>query len=86
MWSRPTAPRVKIYCDGLGALRITALLLDSATGRYVWADRSEGDYGDLFVFQERTAERIAQSVEQVFVRQKSTVPATRSLRYSMPGS
>jgi tetratricopeptide (TPR) repeat protein len=56
--------RGKIYGDGLGALRITALLLDSATGRYVWADRSEGDHRDLFVFQERTAERIAQSVEQ----------------------
>src|SRR4029077_6552 len=51
--------RGKIYGDGLGALRITALLLDSATGRYVWADRCEGDDGDLFAFQERTAERIA---------------------------
>ena len=51
----------KIRDLGGGLLRTTALLLDIATGRYVWADHCDSDISSL---HERIAARIAGAVEQ----------------------
>jgi hypothetical protein len=56
--------RGKIRRDAKGWLRITALLLDTTTGRYVWADHFDGSDGDFFSFQERVITRIVRAVEQ----------------------
>ena len=50
----------KIRDLGGGLLRATSLLLDIATGRYVWADHCDSDISSL---HERIAVRIAYAVE-----------------------
>lgn len=50
--------------DNMGSMRITALLLDVVTGRYVWADHYDGDDGDLSWFQDRVTARMSRAVER----------------------
>ena len=56
--------RGKIRGDGMGSTRITALLLDVVTGRYVWADHYDGDDRDLSWCQDRVTTRMARAVER----------------------
>jgi adenylate cyclase len=44
-------------------LRISVILIDAATGRYLWADRWDGDGKDLFGFEERVALRVATAIQ-----------------------
>jgi AraC-like DNA-binding protein len=55
--------RGKIRNDSTGFIRITALLLDVATGRYVWADHYDGDDNDLSGLQDRITTRIARAAD-----------------------
>ena len=55
--------RGKIRADGTGGLRAAAFLVDTATGRYLWADRWDGNCDDLFEFEERIAARVASAVQ-----------------------
>jgi adenylate cyclase len=41
-----------------GRVRINAQLLDANTGLYLWADRFEGDAGDLFQLQDQVARNV----------------------------
>jgi len=56
--------RGKIRGDNVGSMRITALLLDVVTGRYVWADHYNGDDSDLSWFHDRLPTRMALAVER----------------------
>lgn len=40
-------------------LRITAQLIDGATGASLWSDRLDGDLSDVFAFQDQITERVA---------------------------
>lgn len=44
-------------------LRIVGQLVDTGTGRHVWADRFEGSATDLFALQDAVAEAVAGAVE-----------------------
>jgi TolB-like protein len=50
--------------NGAGTLRITTLLLEAATGRYVWADHYDQGAEDRFSYLDRVITRIARGVEQ----------------------
>ncbi len=54
----------KIRGDGRGSLRMTALLLDTAAGRYVWADHDDSDHMDLFSYLDRAMARIVRGVHE----------------------
>lgn len=43
-------------------LRINVNLIDTASGRHIWADRFDGTIDDVFVFQERIATRITDAL------------------------
>lgn len=45
-------------------VRITAQLIETATGAHIWADRYEGDLRDIFALQDALTERIASAIEQ----------------------
>src|SRR6266851_7888371 len=51
--------------DGLGdnRVRITAQLIDAASGHHLWAERYERDMADVFAVQEEIAERVVVSIE-----------------------
>src|SRR5580765_2616250 len=44
-------------------LRVTAQLIDGATGCYIWSESVDATLGDLFPAQERVAEAIAKRIE-----------------------
>jgi TolB-like protein len=44
-------------------LRIAAQLIDAASGAHLWADRFDGEWHDIFAFQERVAASIAAAIE-----------------------
>jgi TolB-like protein len=46
-----------------GRVRIAGRLVEAETGRHVWADRFEGDLGEVLALQDRVAEAVAGAVE-----------------------
>jgi len=68
--------RGSIRDDGGKRLRIVVMLADAASGRYLWADRWEGEAGDAFAFTESVAVRVAVAVGRS-VRQAEIDRASR---------
>jgi AraC-like DNA-binding protein/tetratricopeptide (TPR) repeat protein len=52
----------RVRDDNAGRLRVTAMLSDRATGRYLWADRWDGEVDNVFAFEERVASGAAAAV------------------------
>ena len=48
---------------GGNRVRITAQLIDAASGHHLWAERYERDMSDVFAVQEEIAERVVVSIE-----------------------
>ena len=44
-------------------VRIVGQLIDAATGHHIWADRFEGDIGDIFDLQDKVTESVVGAVE-----------------------
>ena len=44
-------------------VRIVAQLIETETGAHIWADRYEGDLGDIFALQDEITEQIVSAVE-----------------------
>lgn len=68
--------RGKVRDDGAGRLRVTAFLIDAPAGRYLWADRWDGDSNDLLRLEETVAARIATAI-QPLVREAEIDRASR---------
>jgi adenylate cyclase len=45
-----------------GKVRIVGQLIDAATGMHLWADRFEGDLGDIFALQDRMTESVVTAI------------------------
>jgi adenylate cyclase len=45
-----------------GKVRIVGQLIDTATGMHLWADRFEGDLGDIFALQDRMTESVVTAI------------------------
>ena len=56
-------------------LRITAQLIEAESGAHLWADRFDGDIGDVFAFQDQVAERVVGVIEPSV--QKSEIERAR---------
>ncbi len=48
---------------GANRVRITAQLIETATGHHLWAERFDRDIADIFAVQEEIAERVVVSIE-----------------------
>src|SRR5258706_14897683 len=46
-----------------GKARIIGQLIDATTGTHLWADRFEGDLGDVFTLQDRMNESVVSAIE-----------------------
>lgn len=44
-------------------LRISGQLIDAASGAHLWADRFEGDMGEVFALQDRVSESVVAAIE-----------------------
>ncbi|MBB4370312.1 TolB-like protein [Bradyrhizobium sp. cir1] len=68
--------------SALGRMRITGKLIDAATGAHLWADRFEGDVGNVFDLQDQVTESvvgaIAPTVEKAEIQRAKCKP-TESL-------
>ena len=49
------------------ALHLTAALVDGQTGENLWADKYEGDSGDIFRFQREVLERLVTTLMPISV-------------------
>jgi TolB-like protein len=47
----------------VGKVRIIGQLIDAGTGVHLWADRFEGDLGDVFTLQDRMTESVVSAIE-----------------------
>jgi adenylate cyclase len=60
-------------------VRISAQLIDAATGRHLWAERFDRDMADVFALQEEIAERVVVAIEPELHRaEKQRALRTRS--------
>jgi TolB-like protein/Flp pilus assembly protein TadD len=48
---------------GGNRVRITAQLIDAATGNHIWADRYDGDLTDIFALQDEITEKVVAAIE-----------------------
>jgi adenylate cyclase len=48
---------------GGNRVRITAQLIDAATGNHVWADRYDGDLSDIFALQDEITHKVVAAIE-----------------------
>jgi AraC-like DNA-binding protein/tetratricopeptide (TPR) repeat protein len=71
--------RGKVEADHAGRLSVVAMLMDTSTGRYIYADRWDGEAADLFTLVARVATGTAASVER-FVRKAEIDRACRKER------
>jgi TolB-like protein len=46
-----------------GKVRIIGQLIDATTGMHLWADRFEGDLGDIFALQDRMTESVVSAIQ-----------------------
>jgi adenylate cyclase len=48
---------------GGNRVRITAQLIDAATGNHIWADRYDGDLSDVFALQDEITKKVVAAIE-----------------------
>ena len=68
-------------------VRITGQLVDAATGAHIWADRFDGELGDIFDLQDRVTESvvgaIAPAVEKAEIERAKRKPTTSLDAYAL---
>lgn len=70
--------------DGGGRqLRVIVMLSDQSAGRYLWADRWDGQVDDVFAFAERVASGVAKAVEHALSVDEAE--RSRSKELARPG-
>jgi adenylate cyclase len=67
---------------GGNQLRITAQLIDAATGTYLWADRFDGSLEDVFELQDKVASSVAGVSEPALQAAETARSASRATRRS----
>ena len=58
-------------------LRVTAHLIDGATGCYIWSESVDATLGDMFPAQERVADAIAKRIEPELGDRRSSAASRR---------
>ena len=55
-----------------GRLRITAQLIDGASGQHLWADKFEGEPADVFALQDEITRKIVSTIQPEIIQAEST--------------
>ena len=63
---------------GGNRVRITAQLIDAATGNHVWADRYDGDLTDIFALQDEITRKVVAAIEPKLLEAESIRSQHRS--------
>jgi len=63
---------------GGNRVRITAQLIDAATGNHLWADRFDGDLSDVFALQDEITKKVVAAVEPRLLEAESLRSQHRS--------
>jgi TolB-like protein/tetratricopeptide (TPR) repeat protein len=58
-------------------VRVTAQLIDAETDAHLWADRFDGDTGDLFVLQNEVTSRISNTIGLELISREAARPTER---------
>ena len=68
-------------------IRVNAQLIDSKTGRHLWAERFDGEIGDLFVVQDEITGRIAAALNRELIAAEAESPCDQpdALDYILRG-
>jgi adenylate cyclase len=67
-------------------VRITAQLIDAATGNHIWAERYDRELADIFAVQDEITERVWRRLNQSFTPLNTSAANANRPRASMPGS
>jgi TolB-like protein/Flp pilus assembly protein TadD len=59
-------------------VRITAQLIDAATGNHIWADRYDGDLSDVFALQDRITSSVVATIEPRLLEAESVRSQSRT--------
>ena len=63
---------------GGNRVRITAQLIDAATGNHIWADRYDGDLTDIFALQDEITKKVVSAIEPKLLEIEGTRSQNRS--------
>jgi adenylate cyclase len=59
-------------------VRITAQLIDAATGNHLWADRYDGDLTDIFALQDEITKKVVAAIEPKLLEAEGILSQSRS--------
>jgi adenylate cyclase len=63
---------------GGNRVRITAQLVDAATGNHIWADRYDGDLADVFALQDEITKKVVATIEPKLLEAEALRSQSRS--------
>ena len=63
---------------GGNRVRITAQLIDAATGNHIWADRYDGDLTDIFALQDEITKKVVAAIEPKLLEAEGILSQSRS--------
>ena len=63
---------------GGNRVRITAQLIDAATGNHIWADRYDGELADVFALQDEITKRVVTAIEPKLLEAEALRSQSRS--------
>jgi adenylate cyclase len=63
---------------GGSRVRITAQLIDAATGNHIWADRYDGDLTDVFALQDEITKKVVAAIEPKLLEAEAIRSQSRS--------
>ena len=63
---------------GGNRVRITAQLIDAATGNHIWADRYDGDLSDVFALQDEITHKVVAAIEPKLLEAEAVRSQNRS--------
>ena len=63
---------------GGNRVRITAQLIDAATGNHIWADRYDGDLTDIFALQDEITNKVVAAIEPKLLEAEGVRSQSRS--------
>ena len=63
---------------GGNRVRITAQLIDAATGNHIWADRYDGDLSDIFALQDEITHKVVAAIEPKLLEAEAMRSQSRS--------
>jgi adenylate cyclase len=63
---------------GGNRVRITAQLIDAATGNHIWADRYDGDLSDIFALQDEITHKVVAAIEPKLLEAEAVRSQNRS--------